>query len=109
MIWLDAHLSPRVAHWIQDNLGHDAQALRDTGLRDAEDEEIFDRARQGEVTLLTKDKDFVDLVGRLGSPPTVIWLRCGNTSEDRLKQILTDHLNEALDFIASGEDFVEIQ
>ncbi|MFK5924947.1 MAG: DUF5615 family PIN-like protein [Verrucomicrobiota bacterium] len=109
MIWLDAHLSPRVAGWIQDNLGHDAQALRDIGLRDAEDEVIFDRARQDEITILTKDKDFVDLVGRLGSPPTVIWLRCGNTSEDRLKQILTDHLDEALDFIASGESFVEIQ
>jgi len=109
MIWLDAHLSPRVAPWIQSNLGHDAQALRDIGLRDAEDQEIFDSARQDEITILTKDKDFVDLVGRLGSPPTVIWLRCGNTSEDRLKQILTDHLDEALDFIASGESFVEIQ
>lgn len=93
----------------KDNLGHDAQALRDIGLRDAEDEEIFDRARQDEITILTKDKDFVDLVDRLGSPPTVIWLRCGNTSENRLKQILTDHLDEALDFIASGETFVEIQ
>ncbi len=74
MIWLDAHLSMGVAHWIQDNLGHDAQALRDIGLRDAEDEEIFDHARQDKVTILTKNKDFVNLVSRLGSPPTVIWL-----------------------------------
>jgi len=58
---------------------------------------------------LTKDKDFVDLVARLGPPPSVIWLRCGNTSEARLKQILTDHLDEALGFLAAGEHLVEVQ
>ena len=50
MIWLDAHLSPRIARWIREDLGHDAQALRDVGLRDAEDEEIFDRAREDALT-----------------------------------------------------------
>ena len=59
--------------------------------------------------ILTKDKDFVDLVGRLGPPPTVIWLRCGNTLEAALKQLLSDHLDEVLDFIAKGEALVEIQ
>lgn len=109
MIWLDAHFSPRVASWIRETLGHDAVALRDLGLRDAEDEEIFLRAKQAGVTLLTKDKDFVDLVNRLGPPPSVIWLRCGNTSEDRLKQILTDHIDEALGFLAAGDAIVEIR
>jgi predicted nuclease of predicted toxin-antitoxin system len=109
MIWLDAQLSPRVAAWIRETLGHDAKALRDIGLRDAEDEEIFRRAKQEKVILLTKDKDFVDLVARIGPPPSVIWLRCGNTSEARLKQILTDHLDKALGFLASGDHLVEIQ
>ncbi len=44
MIWLDAHLSPRVAGWIREELKHEAMALRDLGLRDANDEEIFDLA-----------------------------------------------------------------
>jgi len=83
MIWLDAHLSPRVAQWIRESFGHEARALREIGLRDAEDKEIFDRGRQDNVVILTKDKDFVDLVGRLGSPPAIIWLRCGNTSESK--------------------------
>lgn len=109
MIWLDAHLSPRVAEWIREVLGHDAVALRDIGLRDAEDEEIFERGRQENAVILTKDKDFVDRVTRLGSPPSVIWLRCGNTTESRLKEILKDHLEEALRFIESGERLVEIQ
>jgi len=41
MIWLDAHLSPRLATWLQDSMGHKAQALRDLDLRHAEDEEIL--------------------------------------------------------------------
>jgi len=70
---------------------------------------IFERARVADVVVLTKDKDFVDLVSRLGSPPSVIWLRCGNTSEAELKQILSNHLEDALGFISRGEALVEIQ
>lgn len=109
MIWLDAHLSPRVASWIRETLGHDAAALRDIGLRDAEDEAIFLRGKQDGVILLTKDKDFVDLVNRLGPPPSVIWLRCGNTSEERLKEILAAHLEDALRLLGSGDHLVEIR
>jgi predicted nuclease of predicted toxin-antitoxin system len=109
MIWLDAHLSPRMAQWIREVLGQDAEALRNIGLRDAEDQEIFERGRQEDVIILTKDKDFVDLVNRLGPPPRIIWLRCGNTSEYRLKQILKKHLDDALRFIEAGDNLVEIQ
>ncbi len=44
-------------------------ALRDLGLRDAEDTEIFQVAKARRAILMTKDSDFVDLVERLGSPP----------------------------------------
>lgn len=108
MIWLDAHLSPRVARWLREELGHEARHLREIALREADDNEIFVRAKQERVVMMSKDKDFADLVSRLGPPPAVIWLRCGNTSEDRLKQILSAHLHEALDFIAKGEPIVEI-
>jgi predicted nuclease of predicted toxin-antitoxin system len=109
MIWLDAHLSPRVARWIEETLGQQAEALRDKGLRDAEDETIFEKAKSEQAIILTKDKDFADLVKRLGAPPAVIWLRCGNTSEENLKHLLENHLQEALDYIHGGEPLVEIR
>ncbi len=108
MIWLDAHLSPRVADWLREELGISAMALRELGLRDAEDSEIFERAREQGVIMLTKDKDFSLMVDRMGPPPFVIWLRCGNTSEERLKTILRENLGEALRFIEAGESLVEI-
>ncbi|MEH1826540.1 MAG: DUF5615 family PIN-like protein [Nostoc sp.] len=36
---------------------------------------------------MTKDSDFAELVDRFGTPPQVIWLTCGNTSNDRLKEM----------------------
>jgi predicted nuclease of predicted toxin-antitoxin system len=42
-IWVDAHLSPAIATWIASTFGVEAIALRDLGLRDAEDHEIFER------------------------------------------------------------------
>jgi predicted nuclease of predicted toxin-antitoxin system len=108
MIWIDAHLSPAISTWITSNLGISALALRDIGLRDAEDTEIFEAAKSQGIIFMTKDSDFVDLVNRFGQPPQIILLTCGNTSNDRLKQILQSKLLEALALLNSGESLVEI-
>ncbi len=107
-IWVDAHLSPAIATWIANTFGITALALRDVGLRDAEDLEIFEAAKAQEVILMTKDSDFVDLVERLGTPPQIIWLTCGNTSNPRLQEILSATLLKALELLRTGEALVEI-
>jgi len=68
-IWVDAHLSPAIAAWITNTFDIEALALRDVGLRDAEDSEIFETVRTQKIIFLTKDSDFVDLIDRLGPPP----------------------------------------
>jgi predicted nuclease of predicted toxin-antitoxin system len=107
-IWVDAHLSPAIAAWITTTFGITAFALRDLGLRDAEDPEIFEAAKAQGVILMTKDSDFVDLVDRLESPPQIIWLTCGNTSNARLREILNNTLPRALELLRAGEVLVEI-
>ena len=107
-IWIDAHLSPALATWLNSTFKIKAFALRDIGLRDAEDFDIFDAAKAQEVILMTKDSDFIDLVERLEAPPKIIWLTCGNTSNARLKEILSVTLMEALEFLQTGEKLVEI-
>jgi predicted nuclease of predicted toxin-antitoxin system len=76
-------------------------------LRDAEDPEIFEAAKSEGVILMTKDSDFMDLVDRLESPPQIIWLTCGNTSNARLKEILSLTLLDALQLLQTGERLVE--
>jgi predicted nuclease of predicted toxin-antitoxin system len=107
-IWVDAQMSPAVAAWISSNFGVNAVAIRDHGLRDAEDKEIFEAARRENAIVMTKDNDFVLLLDRLGAPPKVIWVTCGNTSNARLKEILTNTLPKALELLKSGEELVEI-
>lgn len=107
-IWVDAHLSPSIATWITATFGVTALALRDLGLREAEDLEIFEAAKAQNVVMMTKDSDFVDLIDRLGSPPQIIWLTCGNTSNARLREILTKTLPTALELLRAGEQLVEI-
>ena len=108
MIWIDAHLSPAISIWITATFWISALALRDIGLRDAEDAEIFEAAKAQGITFITKDSDFVDFVNRFGQPPQIILLTCGNTSNNRLKEILSSKLSEALALLSSGEPLVEI-
>jgi predicted nuclease of predicted toxin-antitoxin system len=107
-IWVDAQMSPAIATWISSNYGVSAVAIRDLGLRDAEDKEIFEAARQEKAVVMTKDSDFVLLLDKLGAPPQVIWVTCGNTSNARLKEVLTNTLPKALDLLNFGEKLVEI-
>lgn len=109
IIRVDAQLSPAIARWLADTFGLQVYALRDIGLRNAEDEEIFEAAREASAAVMTQDADFAALVQRVGPPPQVIWLTCGNTSNARLRAILTAKLSDALRMLAEGERLVEIK
>ena len=107
-VWIDAQLSPALALWLTDTFAEvEAFSVKFLGLRDAEDEEIFQAAREAEAVVMTKDQDFVALLDRFGPPPKVIWLTCGNTSNVRLKTLLSHTFPDALDLLAK-EPLVEI-
>lgn len=107
MIWLDAQISPQIAQWISQHFKIQCIALRDIGLRDADDTTIFLEAKKANAIIITKDSDFQDLLLHLKSPPKIIWLTCGNTSNQKLTEILTKHLTIALEILENSE-IVEI-
>lgn len=107
-IWIDAQLPPTLANWLTETFGLEATALRDLGLRDAQDIEIFAAAQAESAVIITKDSDFIDLVCRLGSPPQILWLTCGNVTNRNLRQLLTATLPDALEQLCQGEMIVEI-
>ncbi len=108
IIWLDAQLPPTAAAWITATLGMEAHAVRDLGLRDAKDSPIFQVARAAGAVMMTKDSDFVEMLQRLGPPPKVLWVTCGNTSNARLREILSRVLPAAVARLEGGESLVEI-
>lgn len=107
-IWIDAQISPVMAEWIADNFPVKAMAVRDLGLREATDRQIFLAGKHEGVVVMTKDRDFVSLLDKFGPPPQVVWITCGNTSNARLKEILTNTLSKALELLEAGEELVEI-
>ena len=108
ILWLDAQLPPAIMPWIAATFGVSVAAVRDLGLREAKDLEIFKAARDAMAVVMTKDADFVELVERLGAPPQVLWVRSGNTSNARLQVVLSNCLPLALQLLEQGAPVVEI-
>lgn len=70
----------------------------------------FLASREGRApSILTKDRDFVELVHRRGTPPQVIWITCGNTSNDEMMRVLDATFERACELLACGEAIVEIK
>jgi len=82
--------------------------VRALGLRDATDPEIFEEAKKTEAVVMSKDDDFIQLIEQRGTPPKLIWITCGNTSNDRMREILSTTLLKAKELLESGENVVEV-
>ncbi|HEY9704117.1 MAG TPA: DUF5615 family PIN-like protein [Allocoleopsis sp.] len=107
-IWIDAQLPPTLANWLTSNFDVQAVALRDMEMGYAQDIDIFAAARAVNAIIMTKDSDFIDLVCRLGSPPQILWLTCGNVTNQNLRKLLNATLPNALEQLRQGEVIVEI-
>jgi len=109
-IWLDAQLSPALSRWMEQEFDVEEvfSVQLDAALRAAKDIEIFAQAKGAGAVVMTKDRDFVDLVERMGPPPQVLWITCGNTSNRAMRRILSNALPGALELLRNGEPLVEI-
>jgi predicted nuclease of predicted toxin-antitoxin system len=109
-IWLDAQFSPALAQWLLRKFElEEVRAIQtDTGLVGSTDQAIFERAREANVVIMTKDRDFVDLLERLGPPPQVMWVTCGNTSNLEMRRILAAAGPAALVMLRGGDPLVEV-
>lgn len=109
ILWLDEQLSPALADWIGRQFKLAVRPVRDLGLKGASDPEIYFAARQANAVVMTKDQDFVRLLGAHGAPPKIIWVTCGNTSNLRMKQILAESRPGALALLDGGESLIELR
>ena len=110
ILWLDAQLSPALASGIMVQWPHiQAVPVRELGLRDAEDREIFAQAKSAGAVVMTKDRDFLALLFKQSPPPQVIWLRVGNSSNKALQAVLLRTLDQAIASLREGEPWVEVR
>src|SRR3972149_11328890 len=106
IMWLDAQLSPLLAKWIWEKFNIETFHVRELGLKNTIDKEIFEAAKKASAAVITKDIDFKLLQDKFGAPPKIIWLTCGNTSNKRLQEIFSDNLKKTINLLESGEIIV---
>ena len=107
-LWLDNQLPPALARWLTTEFDVRATHVSELGLPDILDQTIWDAAVESGAIIVSKDRDFAQFAGTVQRTTPVLWLRCGNTSNARLREVLKRTLGEALELIASGEVVVEI-
>jgi predicted nuclease of predicted toxin-antitoxin system len=79
----------------------DALGVRECGLYNADDYEIWEYARLNQYTVVTFDKDIPTIGSVKGFPPKIIWLRTGNLSNSAIVSLFVDHLDQFISFIAN--------
>lgn len=77
--------------------------VKDEGLINAPDFEIWEFAKRQDFTIVTQDSDFNDLISLKGFPPKVIWIRVGNLKTRQIADLLTVNISEIETFLASSE------
>ena len=85
----DQNISFRILSKIED-IYPEAQQLRELGLEDSTDKQIWQYANQNNYTIVTFDADFFDMSNLYGHPPKIIWLRTGNRKTSDLERLLID-------------------
>jgi predicted nuclease of predicted toxin-antitoxin system len=105
---VDAQLPPALALWLRD-AGHDAQAVREVGLREAEDGDIWNYALKTAAVLITKDEDFPTRAQQTEVSPVIVWLRIGNATNRVLQQWFMPQLPQVLAWIEQGVRVLEIR
>lgn len=87
----------------------DVKQVKELNLTDASDLQIWKFAYKNNYTIVTFDSDFIDLANLYGSPPKIIWLRFGNSTNLKIANKLISNLNEIKEFISNSElSFLEI-
>ena len=86
----DQNLSPRLSRLLSDIYPNSVH-VREVGLREADDSEIWEYARANGYAIVSKDSDFQQRSLLRGAPPKFIWLRVGNCTVKRTEDLLRSY------------------
>jgi predicted nuclease of predicted toxin-antitoxin system len=103
----DQNLSFRLCRQLADLFPGSTQ-VRLVGLDRADDRAVWEFAKSNDYTLVSLDADFAEMATLLGSPPKVIWLRCGNQLSSTIEKLFRDNVDAITEFELSVAACLEI-
>ena len=77
----------------------EAKQLRELGLENKTDRQIWEFAKENGFAIVTFDADFFDLSNLFGSPPKIIWLRTGNLKTNELSELILHRFEIIKEFL----------
>jgi predicted nuclease of predicted toxin-antitoxin system len=86
----DQNLSPRLPRLLAD-IYPESVHVREVGMRESADSEIWEYAKANGFVIVSKDSDFQQRSLLLGAPPKFIWLRVGNCTVKRTEELLRNY------------------
>jgi predicted nuclease of predicted toxin-antitoxin system len=97
---LDENLSDRIIFRIGD-LFPGSMHVKTVGLSDADDDVVWEWAKQHGFTIASKDTDFHQRAIVFSHPPKVIWLRVGNCQTNVITNLLISRYQVIQEFVQS--------
>src|SRR5262245_1867808 len=96
----DHNLSHKLCRRLTD-LFPDSTQTRLLGFATASDQIVWEHEKLNGFVVVTLDKDFGDLALQRGSPPKIIWLRCGNSTVVKVERLFRANFAEIQKFDSS--------
>ena len=89
--------------------GHQAEHVRDLGLKEADDTAIWQRASAHDLVIVRKDEDFTFLAGVPGGAGKLVWVRIGNCRKQVLLEAFRVQLPRIVSELEAGNQIVELR
>lgn len=99
----DENLPPRLAEVLAD-LYPASTHVHEHGLSSADDEVIWQYARDKGFAIVSKDSDFQERSVLRGHPPKVVWLRAANCTTAEIEHLLRTACSLVTRFIEEDEE-----
>jgi len=97
----DQNISHRILKQLPERFS-DSTSVKQAGLINATDRQVWDFARKDGYIIVTQDSDFNDLNSLYGFPPKIIWIRSGNLKTKEILKILIDHAGDIEKFASDN-------
>ena len=100
----DQNISFRILRNLRD-LFPEANQVRNFGLENSPDIDIWNYAKEKDLCIVSFDSDFNDLSNLYGHPPKVLWVRTLDQSTSNVEHLLREKFEKISSFLESSSDF----
>ena len=96
---IDQNISRKIIPLISEKFPNSSQVYI-LGLQEASDIEIWDYAKKNDYSIVSKDSDFHELGLLYGIPPKIIWLQCGNVTNQFIAELILKNAEDIIEFLS---------